>query len=99
MMRITRRALSGSFNALILAAILLAPLAAANEACAGAAVWQETNFQYLWGGNFKSLETKTSKDNSRSTVTVEHAPGVSPPVYFDSPAVTPCSASRSAADR
>jgi nucleoside-specific outer membrane channel protein Tsx len=69
----TRRALSRSFSALILAASLLAPLGAANEACAGAAAWQQTNVQYLWGGNFKSLQTRDSKDNNRSTVTVEHA--------------------------
>jgi nucleoside-specific outer membrane channel protein Tsx len=69
----TRSTLSGSIYALLLAAFLLAPLAAATEAQAGAAVWQETNFQYLWGANFKSLETKTSKDNNRSTITVEHA--------------------------
>jgi nucleoside-specific outer membrane channel protein Tsx len=69
----TRSTLSGCMYALLLAAFLLAPLAATNEAQAGAAVWQETNFQYLWGTNFKSLATKTSKDNSRSTITVEHA--------------------------
>jgi nucleoside-specific outer membrane channel protein Tsx len=73
MKRFTRSTLSGSLNALILAVFLMAQLAAVSEARAGAALWQETNFQYLWGGNFKSLETKTSKDNSRSTITVEHA--------------------------
>lgn len=61
------------FRSLTLAALVVAPLACANPAHAGSAIWQETNLQYLWGGNFKSLETKTSKDNSRSTVTLEHA--------------------------
>lgn len=69
MTRSTRSTLSRSIYLLILAAFLLSPLAAH----AGSAVWQETNFQYLWGGNFRSLETKTAKDNSRSTITVEHA--------------------------
>jgi nucleoside-specific outer membrane channel protein Tsx len=73
MKRFTRSTLSGSIYALILAAFLLAPLAAVNEARAGGAVWQETDLEYLWGTNFKSLETKTSKDNSRSTLTFEHA--------------------------
>jgi nucleoside-specific outer membrane channel protein Tsx len=73
MKRFTRSALSRSLNALILAALLLSPLAAATEARAGAAVWQETNFQYIWGGNFQSLDPAHPKDNNRSTITVEHA--------------------------
>lgn len=68
MKRSIRSALSKSRNALILAALLLAPLAAADEAHAGAALWQETNFQYLLGRNFKLPD-----DDSRSTITVEHA--------------------------
>ena len=58
-----------------MALLLSAPLAVADQAHAGAAAWQSTNFQYLWGFNFKSLETLTSKDNNRSTVTIEHADG------------------------
>jgi nucleoside-specific outer membrane channel protein Tsx len=73
MKRSLRSTLSRSIYAIILAAFLLAPLAAASEAHAGAAIWQETDLEYLWGGNFKSLQTKTSTDNSRSTITVEHA--------------------------
>lgn len=68
MKRSIRSTLTGSIKALTLAASLLLPLAAADEARAGAALWQETNFQYLWGGKFKLPE-----DGSRSTITLEHA--------------------------
>lgn len=73
MKRSMRSTLTRSLKTAALALSLLAPFTAADEARAGSALWQETNVQYLWGGNFKSLETKSSKDNSRSTVTLEHA--------------------------
>lgn len=73
MKRFLRSTLSRSINALILAAFLLAPLATASKAHAGAAVWQETDLEYLWGTNYKTLKTKTSTDSSRSTITFEHA--------------------------
>jgi len=78
MKRFTRRTLSKSLKAVILAAFLLAPLALVNQAHAGAALWQETNFQYLWGANFRNLDFSqtpvgSTRDSSRSTITVEHA--------------------------
>lgn len=68
MKRSIRSALSRSIKALTLAAFLLAPIAAAGEAHAGAALWQETNFQYLWGGKFK-----LPSERRHNTITVEHA--------------------------
>ena len=73
MKRFTRSTLSKSIGSLIMTACLLSPLVAVRTAHAGSAVWQETDLEYLWGGNFKTLETKTSTDNSRSTITIEHA--------------------------
>jgi nucleoside-specific outer membrane channel protein Tsx len=75
MKRSLRSTLSRSIYAIILAAFFLAPLATATEAHAGAAVWQETDLEYLWGTNFvkNPFESKTAKDNSRSTITIEHA--------------------------
>jgi nucleoside-specific outer membrane channel protein Tsx len=73
MKRSIRNTLSRSINALILAAFLLAPLVAADEARAGSALWQETNLQYLWGRNFQTLDPSDPKDHSRSTITIEHA--------------------------
>jgi nucleoside-specific outer membrane channel protein Tsx len=73
MKRLSLSTMARGLNVLLFAAFLLLPLAAVEEARAGSAVWQETDLEYLWGGNFKSLQTKTSKDNSRSTITVEHA--------------------------
>ncbi len=68
MKRSIRSTLSGSIKAVTLAASLLLPFAAADQASAGAALWQETNLQYLWGGKFRLPE-----DSSRSTITLEHA--------------------------
>jgi len=50
-----------------LCSTLLLTMTIAPEANAGAAFWQSTNIQYLYGGGFKL----GSKD--RSTITVEHA--------------------------
>jgi nucleoside-specific outer membrane channel protein Tsx len=75
MKRSIRTALSRTINTLAVAAMLLAPLAVATEARAGSAVWQETDLEYLWGTNYikNPFVSKTAKDNSRSTITLEHA--------------------------
>lgn len=70
MKRSIRSALSTGFKALALAALTLAPFAA-TEAHAGATLWNETNIQYLWGGQFKNPFTGTQ--DTQSTITVEHA--------------------------
>lgn len=74
MKRSIRSTLFSTLKALTVAVLLSAPLAAADQAHAGAAAWQSTNFQYLWGFNFKNVGDG-SKDNNHSTVTVEHADG------------------------
>jgi len=56
-------------NILILVAILLLPLSFATSALAGAATWQSSNIQYLYGSNFEL------GDSARSTLTFEHANG------------------------
>lgn len=70
MKRSIRSTLAGTLKTLTLAASLLLPVAVAGEAHAGAALWQETNVQYLYGGKFKLPE-----DSSRGTFTIEHANG------------------------
>jgi len=86
MKRFTRSMLSRSLSVLIAAASLLLPLASATPAHAGAAVWQSTNFQYIWGSGYRNptfgqngLEqdanghAASTKDSNRSTLTIEHA--------------------------
>ncbi|MBU5611641.1 outer membrane protein OmpK [Geomonas azotofigens] len=68
--RSIRSALSTGFKALALAALLLAPFAA-QEAQAGMTLWNETNIQTLWGGQFKNPFTGTK--GTQSTITIEHA--------------------------
>lgn len=70
MKRSIRSALSTGFTALALAALTLAPFAA-TEAHAGATLWNETNIQVLWGGQFKDPFANTQR--TQSTMTVEHA--------------------------
>ncbi|ACH40880.1 outer membrane channel-forming protein, putative [Citrifermentans bemidjiense Bem] len=72
MKRSSRNSLSRSIKTLTLAVALLLPFAAPQKACAGAALWQETNLQYLWGNNFRIAPTK-EKDHNQATITIEHA--------------------------
>jgi nucleoside-specific outer membrane channel protein Tsx len=69
-----RSTLFSTLKALTVAALLSAPLAVADQAHAGAAAWQSTNFQYLWGSSFENPFTG-SKHIDQSTITVEHADG------------------------
>jgi nucleoside-specific outer membrane channel protein Tsx len=86
MKRFTRSTLARTVKTLILAALLAAPVAVVNDAHAGAAVWQSTNFQYIWGAGFRNPtfgangpvqdvngHVASTKDSNRSTITVEHA--------------------------
>lgn len=81
MKRFTRSTLSRSLSFFTLAASLLLPLAAAENAHAGAALWQSTNFQYIWGSGYRNPSfvpdenghMASTKDTNRSTITVEHA--------------------------
>lgn len=68
--RSIRSALSTGFKTLALAALFLAPFAA-QEAQAGMTLWNQTNVQFLWGGQFKNPYAHT--EGTQSTITVEHA--------------------------
>lgn len=59
--------LSRFTSTLFLCAALFAGIVFVPEASAGAAFWQSTNIQYLYGGGFKLGNA------DRSTITIEHA--------------------------
>lgn len=73
--RFIRSTLARKASTLALAALLVSPLVAATNAHAGAAKWQETDFEYIYGTNYikDPFASKNAKDHSRSTLTLKHA--------------------------